>query len=288
MSTRPAQRAWAGGVEWDVARLFTVDRDRLLDLLGGLVAEDWQRSTPCPAWTVLDLANHLLGDDLSWLARHRDSYHETAPPSGIDESGFVQWLDELQRTWVQAARRLSPRVAVDLLRWSGPQVADGLSQQDSSAVTASVSWAGPEPVPVWLDQLRELSERWIHRQQLLQALGAPSDLNPDLAGPVLDGLRWAYPYRLQGLPARPEDTITITVSGSLERTWHLIALDGDWQFAPGPGSRSVGSMELTTDEAWRLLTNNLSADAQSALQITGDPTVQAVLRRTRAIIGAPK
>ena len=47
-----------------------------------------------------------------------------------------------------------------------------------------------------LDQARELSEYWIHRQQLLQGLGRPSDLRADLAGPVLDGLRWAYPYRL--------------------------------------------------------------------------------------------
>ena len=37
--------------------------------------------------------------------------------------------------------------------------------------------------------LRGLSEYWIHRQQLLQALGRPSDLRADLAAPVLDGLR---------------------------------------------------------------------------------------------------
>jgi hypothetical protein len=44
-----------------------------------------------------------------------------------------------------------------------------------SGRTAQVSWAGTSPVPVWLDQARELSERWIHRQQLLQALGRPSE-----------------------------------------------------------------------------------------------------------------
>ncbi len=52
---------------------------------------------------------------------------------------------------------------------------------------------GHQPVPVWLDQARQLSEQWIHRQQLLQALGRRSDLRPDPAGPV----RWAYPYRLK-------------------------------------------------------------------------------------------
>jgi hypothetical protein len=60
--------------------------------------------------------------------------------------------------------------------------------------TASVSWAGTGPVPVWLDQVREL---------LLDAVGRPSDLRADLAGPVLDGLRWAYPFRLGYVTADP-------------------------------------------------------------------------------------
>ena len=289
VSTRTAGGGtWPEDAGWDVGRLFSVDRERLLDLLTGLVAEDWQRPTPCPDWTVLDLSNHLLGDDLSWLAGHRDAYHGTIPPSDLDDPGFVSWLDDLQMTWVRAVRRLSPRVVMDLLRWSGPQVADGLAHEDSSAVTASVSWAGSEPVPVWLDQLRELSERWIHRQQLLEALGLPSDLRPDLAGPVLDGLRWAYPYRLQAVQACSGDTVTITVSGGVELIWHLVADERGWQFAPEAGPRCIASLDLTDDEAWRLLTNNLPAAAQSGLRMTGDPMVQAVLHRTRAIIGVPK
>ncbi len=62
---------------------------------------------------------------------------------------------------------------------------------------------GHQPVPVWLDQARQLSEQWIHRQQLLQALGRRSDLRPHLAGPVFDGLRWAYPCRLKQCCAGP-------------------------------------------------------------------------------------
>src|ERR1035437_1157837 len=78
--------------------------------------------------------------------------------------------------------------------------------------------AGTPPVPAWLDQPRELSEQWIHRQQLLQALGRPNDLRPDLAGPVLDGLRWACPYRLKQCSAGPGDTVTVAISGPVART----------------------------------------------------------------------
>jgi uncharacterized protein (TIGR03083 family) len=270
-----------------VGDLFRLERERLVDLLSGLSTDDWQRPTPCPDWTVLDLCNHLLGDDLGWLARHRDGYQGLVPAPDLDETGFASWLDGLQMTWVVGARRLSPQLVVELLHWSGAQVADGLAQQDNSAVTASVSWAGPQPVPVWLDQLRELSEQWIHRQQLLHGLGRPSDLRSDIAGPVLDGLRWAYPYRLQAVSARSGDTVTITVTGTVKRIWHLVAGQGGWRFSPEAGERCVATLDVTADEAWRLLTNNLPAEAQSALYLKGDTSVIVVLRRTRAIIGVP-
>jgi uncharacterized protein (TIGR03083 family) len=107
---------------------------------------------------------------------------------------------------------------------------------------AQVSWAGTSPVPVWLDQAREVSEQWIHRQQLLQALGRPSDLRPDLAGPVLDGLRWAYPYRLEQCSAGPGDTVTIAISGPVTRTWQLVATAAGWEYHDEPGARVVARL----------------------------------------------
>jgi uncharacterized protein (TIGR03083 family) len=152
----------------------------LSELLGGLEPDDWQRPSPCPGWTVLGLCCHLLGDDLGLLSRQRDSYHGTPSPEGLSEAEFVTWLDDLQAEWVRAARRISPRLVTELLDWTGPRVAEMLRRQDPRARTAQVSWAGTSPVPVWLDQARELSEQWIHRQLLVQALGRRSDLRPDL------------------------------------------------------------------------------------------------------------
>lgn len=183
---------------------------------------------------------------------------------------------------------LRPRLLVDLLAWTGPQVVEVLDQQDPRARVAHVSWAGPEPVPVWLDQVRELSECWVHRQQLLQALGRPADLRPDLLGPILDGLRWAYPYRLATVPTRPGDTVTIEISGAVSLTWHLVATTAAWDFAPQPGARRVANLSMTVDQAWRLLTNNLAADDEAAMAVSGDDRVADVLLRTQAIVGAPK
>jgi uncharacterized protein (TIGR03083 family) len=265
-----------------------VERARLSELLGGLAPGDWQRPSPCPGWTFLGLCCHLLGDDLSLLARQRDGYHGTPSPEGAAEAEFVAWLDDMQAEWVRAARRLSPRLVTELLGWTGPLVVETLRGQDPRARTARVSWADTGPVPVWLDQARELSEQWIHRQQLLQALGRPSDLRADLAGPVLDALRWAYPYRLKQRPAGPGDTVTIAISGPATRTWQIVATAAGWDCRDEPGARVVARLSLTTEQAWRLLTNNLPAAGRAHLRASGDNAITGILLRTRAIIGTPK
>jgi uncharacterized protein (TIGR03083 family) len=271
----------------DYGGLFAVERDRLTELLAGLQAPDWERPSPCPGWTVLGLCCHLVGDDLGLLARNRDGFLGTPAPSG-SEAEFAAWLDELQAEWVCAARRLSPRLVTDLLRWAGPQITVMFGGEDVRARTASVSWAGPDLVPAWLGQARELSEYWIHRQQILQALGRPSDLRADLAGPVLDALRWAYPYRLATAAARPGDTVSISVTGPLARTWHLVVTQTGWQFGDQPGPRLAGSLAMNAEQAWRLLTNNMAAAGQADLTVSGDDAITAILLRTRAIIGASK
>jgi uncharacterized protein (TIGR03083 family) len=272
----------------DFASLFLVERARLNELLASLGPADWDRPSPCPGWTVLGLSSHLVGDDLGFLARHRDGHFGTPGPDGAGESEFVAWLDDLQDEWVRAARRLSPRIVADLLEWAGPQMAGTMRGEDPRARTADVSWAGTGPVPAWLNQARELSEYWIHRQQLLQAVGRPSDLRADLAGPVLDGLRWAYPFRLGQAPVQPGDSVTISVVGPVTVTWHLVATPAGWEYRDGPGMRVIASLDMTTEQAWRLLTNNLPAAARSGITASGDEPVLGILLQTRAIIGTPK
>lgn len=80
----------------DYAALIALDRRRLIDLLRGLDASSWERPTPCPAWDVLELVIHLIGVDLYGIGWLGEGLRRTNPPDGLDESGFVVWIDELQ------------------------------------------------------------------------------------------------------------------------------------------------------------------------------------------------
>jgi hypothetical protein len=79
----------------------------------------------------------------------------------------------------------------------------------------------------------------------------------------------------------------IVITGDLQRRWYLRNTGSGWAFTDKPGTNVIAQLRITADQAWRLLTNNLSPLGQQGLDITGDEAVVNVLRRTRAIIGAP-
>jgi len=84
------------------------------------------------------------------------------------------------------------------------------------------------------------------------------------------------------------DTVTIAISGPVTRTWQLVATAAGWEYRDEPGARVVARLSLTTEQAWRLLTNNLPATERSRLITAGDDAITGGLLSTRAIIGSPK
>jgi uncharacterized protein (TIGR03083 family) len=265
------------------APLLGLERERLVELLESLGPDEWHRPTPCPGWDVLGLTTHLVGDDVFLLSSQRDGHLGSIPPAGVDEAGFVSWLDGVQDEWVRAARRVSPRVALDLLRWLGPQVDALVAGQDASVLDAHVSWAAREPVPRWLDHARELTERWLHRQQLLEAVDRPTDRRADLADPVLDTLRWAFPFRVAS-HARPAGSTVAVAAG--EHRWFLVSDGTEWDFGAA-GGPVLAELRFTTEQAWRLPSNNLDPAVHGMPEVSGDPELVSVLLHTRSIIGAP-
>jgi uncharacterized protein (TIGR03083 family) len=281
---------------YDHPRLFADERTRLLELVGGLRRADWAQPTPCPGWNVADLVLHLLGDDVFRISRARDGHVGLVPPLDDDPLAFADWLDGVQVTWVEAARRISPALAIELLAFTGPLVHATLAAEAPEAPTGDVWWAGDAAVPAWLDHARDVSEYWIHRQQLLEALGREPDLAVPATAAVLDALRWAYPHRLRRVAAAPGDTAVISVSGPVTVRWTLTFDGRDWLFEPEAGApaarsgragRLVAALDLGTDEAWRLLTNNLPSGAEAGLAFRGEERVVAALLDTRAVIGRP-
>ena len=186
--------------------ILVVDRfppllEALVALLADLSPADWDRPTAAAGWTVKDIALHLLGDDLGLLSGQRDTFNG----GWISVSTWDELVAQINRSnaaWVEATRRISPRLLCDLLRFSGEQVTAYFRTLDLFATGGAVSWAGPDPAPVWLDVAREYTERWHHQQHIRQAVLRPGLLEPYYLGPVLAAFVQAVPRTLQPVDAR--------------------------------------------------------------------------------------
>ncbi len=263
----------------DLRPLFPAERVALLDVLGALDDAGWEAPTPCPGWSVRDLCCHVLGEDLGLLARERDGHLG----GWLDATGadLAAALAAANQAWIDATRRLSPRQVVEQLRASGEELAAWLAGVDLT-VSAGVSWAGPGPVPKWLDVARHFTERWVHQQQVRIAVGRPELDDARYVGPVLRTFAWSLPVAYGGVDAAPGTTVAVEVTGPGGGVWAVTRDVEAWSLAEGPAARPDATVRMSVATAWRLYTAAL--DDTGAVERSGpDPLTRPVLA-ARAII----
>ncbi len=273
-----------------VTELLPGERTALLELLGGLSAAEWDKSTVCPGWSVKDIAVHLLGDDMGLISRERDGYAPEVAvgisDKGIDWPSFVNWINQRNAIWVQANRRLSPQMLCQLLEFSGRETFDYFSGLDMFAPSGPIGWAGSEPDPKWLHVAREYTERWIHQQQIRDALGKPGLKEARWFRPLLETFMRALPQTFVEVETAPQTTVALRVTGDAGGEWFVVKKQvagwGLWQeveLAP------VATVTLDQETTWRLFTKGISKEeAEKTVTIEGDPVLGRKVLDTVSII----
>jgi uncharacterized protein (TIGR03083 family) len=267
-----------------VGELFPEILEELLALLRSLDHDQWQRATACPGWSVHDVALHLLGGDAGILSRQRDGYRveEATIGSWVE---LVAFIDAHNEQWVTATRRLSPRLVVDLLAFSGPQVTAYFQSRDPFATGGPVSWAGEGPAPVWLDLAREYTERWLHQQHIRDAVGAPLLDQPRYLGPVLATFVHALPVAYGESDAPAGTVVALTILGAAGGEWALRREGEGWRLYQGGRAGAAATMTLAADTAWRLFTRGISPEeARERATMMGDTDLAGPLFSAVAIL----
>jgi len=256
----------------DLAPLFPGLHAELMTLLRGLRSEDWRLPTACSRWSVKDIVAHLLDTCLRRLSLGRDQ-HELAPDQPISSyADLVGYLNQLNAEWVAAMQRVSPRVLMDLLDLAEPQLHAYLGSLDPGAPARfGVAWAGEDSSLNWFDVGREYTERWIHQQQIREAVGAPGLDSRRWLHPALDIFVRALPHTYQSVSAPLRTTLRLEITGEAGGVWTLAQAGDHWELYSGADSNSSARVSMAQDTAWKLFSKGLSAEkARRDIRLEGD------------------
>jgi len=233
----------------DTRPLFPRLRAELAVLLAGLYGGDWALPTACPGWSVHAVAAHLLGVELGNVSVRRDSW-ALGPGEGED---LDVWLNAFNEQWVDAARRISPALLVELIDLAGLRFEECLPALDLDAMGGPVPWAtGSDPAPVWLDVAREYMERYVHQQQIRDATRRPR------LGPAF-------------------------TEGEGGGTWHVVRTTTGWELdAPALDEPAACRVRTTVDGALKLYVRDPSAPP---LTWQGDQELAEALAGVKAVLG---
>jgi hypothetical protein len=156
---------------------------------------------------------------------------------------------------------------------------------DLHALGGPVSWAGPDPAPVWLDLAREYTERWVHQQQIRDATRRSGLRNRRFMAPVLATFAYALPQAYRQVAAPESTEVELIVSGDAGGRWRLVRADNSWQLRTGAATRPTASIRTDQDVMWRLLSRGIDDGmARSRSEVTGEVSLTQPLFSALAII----
>jgi hypothetical protein len=247
----------------------------------------WEKPTVAGAWQVRDVVAHILDGHLRRVSFHRDRHKPPAPETApATDREFVTFINVLNRQWVDAAGRLSPRVLTEMYALAASALADFVESLPMDAPALfPVSWAGEHHSAGWFDIGREFTELWHHQAQVRDAVGAPPLAEPQFLRAVLLIALRGLPHAYRDVSVAPGQGLTIDITGAAGGIWTLRRDEDRFRLWSGRETGEAARVTMSDDTAWRLLFNALPPTSADALVIrSGDPALCTPLLHARSVI----
>jgi|SRR6218665_580565 len=245
----------------------------LIEALKSLNEEDWNKPTLAKKWTVKDVASHLLDGNIRVISIYRDNFFGEAPPEIRSYQDLLDFLNELNGSWVKATRRMSPALLTDLLESTGKEYSRELEKQDLFAdAIFAVSWAGEDVSKNWFHIAREYTEKYHHQMQIREAVGTTKEImTKELFHPFIHTLLMGLPHTYRNIEAAAQSIVKIEISSDAGGEWFLYRTDNRWALTVNiPVGEIVSSVVLSPDTAWKLFTKGITVEhARKEVTIKG-------------------
>lgn len=241
----------------ETLHLFHILDEKLMELLQSLTADEWDMQTVAKRWKVKDVAAHLLDGNLRGLSISRDAYYGEKPENINSYQELVDFLNQLNMSWTNATKRLSPQVLTDLLESTGRAYYEHLkSLSPFDEAVFSVAWAGQETSHNWFHIAREYTEKFLHQQQIRDAVGKPGIMTRELFYPFIDTFMFAFPHTFKEVEAESGTVVSIEVTTGIGGIWSIIKTENDWNLDKSNNLQASAKLLIDPETAWKLFSKS--------------------------------
>ncbi|MFF2850128.1 maleylpyruvate isomerase family mycothiol-dependent enzyme [Streptomyces sp. NPDC058001] len=258
------------------ADAWTHSVDAISELVQPLVEGEWNRATPCPAWSVRDIVSHVIGLDCEMLGDPRpihtlprDLYHVTN-----EHERYMEMQVDVRRH--HTAPEMTSELEYTIIRRSR-QLRNESRQPDTKV-------RGPLGTEVTLEDAmrRRAFDVWVHEQDLRVALGRPGNLDSPGAHVTKDVLIEALPKVVAHKAGAPSNSaVVFDVHGPIEflRTVRVNA-DGRGSVDGAPSLGPLVTLSLDWETHFRLACGRTTPEAVAdRIKTEGDPELTAAILR---------
>jgi len=250
---------------------------KLMELLRSLEPADWQKPTVAKLWSVKDVAAHLLDGNIRILSILRDDFRGENPSINSYQD-LLDFLNGLNADWVKAMKRVSPEMLILLHELTGPLYCRYYASLDPfDKAGFAVDWAGESESKNWMHIAREYTEKFLHQQQIRDAVGKPGIMTKEFFYPFIDIFMRALPHTFRHTAAATGTCIQLTITGGIGGSWFLTRQNNSWDLVKETSYQPATIVELAPDDAWKLFSKSIRAEQISdKINIQGDPQLAAI------------
>jgi uncharacterized protein (TIGR03083 family) len=262
----------------DVVHLLpAIDRE-LMQLLRSLSPEQWQAQTIASQWKVKDVVAHLLDGNIRILSMLRDNYYDTQP-NIKSYNELLDFLNGVNSDWVNAMKRVSPAMLLLLHEATGKAYCDYYASLDPFGKAGfAVNWAGENESRNWMHIAREYTEKWLHQQQVREAVNIPGLMNREYFYPCIDTFMLALPYTFRNTNAPDHTTVQVMVTGEAGGSWFITRANNTWTLDKTKIDHQATAIIIDPDSAWKLFSKSLRpADVKDKVIINGNKELGEVV-----------
>lgn len=255
----------------DVVHLFPVLDKKLHSLLKSLETADWNKQTVAKLWKVKDVVAHLLDGNIRILSSLRDK-HFTQVPNITSYQHLLDYLNQLNAEWIKAMERVSPFMLMLMHEVTGPLYCDYYRSLDPLGDSPfAVDWAGEQQSKNWMHIARDYTEKWLHQQQIRDAVNKPGLMTRELYYPFIDIFMLALPHTYRAVDADNGTSVKLTITSDAGGSWVLLRAAGKWLLTKDNIHHPTAEIVIDPDTAWKLFSKSFrAADIPDKLKIYGD------------------